>query len=370
MRTGTGQLIGVLFALIVAPAWAADPAAPPSATAADYVVQKGDTLWGISKHLLDDPLLWPRLWEENPSIKNPNLIFPGERLVVPGQTIEAPPAPVAQVTPPPPAPPAPPAPPVAAPPPPPPTPPVVAIPPPPAPPAVPLVNPFTVNCSPLVTTEEAATTKGIGSIIESREGLLMLSRENRVNVGLTAPEPVAAGALLAVVRPAQQLVDPDTGRVAGRVALTLGLLEVASVEGQVAQAKVTYACGAMTVGDRVVPFRLASFPPGKTFQRARQAVEGLVLGSTFDNILLGQMQTVFLSPTAAQGVLPGDLFAVYRIKPSVFNANGTVVSLPPERLGEVLVLRVTDQGSTGIVMQSARSFAVGDRVVLSQQVAP
>ena len=359
MRTGTGQLIGVVLALSLTPAWAVDPAPPAAPGSPDYVVQKGDTLWGIAKQLLEDPLLWPRLWEENPSIKNPNLIFPGERLAVPGKTLEAVPAPAAQLAPSP-APTPPPAP----------APPVVAAPPAPPPPAVPLVNPFTVNCSPVVTSEEAAMTKGLGSIIESREGLLMLSRENRVHVGLTVPEPVAAGALLAVVRPAQQLVDPDTGRVVGRVLFVLGVLEVTASEGQVAQARVAYACGAMTVGDRVIPFRLASFPPGKTFQRARQAVEGFVLGSTFDTILLGQMQTVFLSPNTVQGVLPGDLFAVYRIKPPMYNAAGAIVAIPPERLGEVLVLRVTDQGSTALIMQSAQAFAVGDRVVLSQQLAP
>ncbi|MDR9827101.1 LysM peptidoglycan-binding domain-containing protein [Vibrio sp. FNV 38] len=45
-----------------------------------YWVKKGDTLWDISALYLDSPWLWPRLWQVNPDIKNPHLIYPGDRL--------------------------------------------------------------------------------------------------------------------------------------------------------------------------------------------------------------------------------------------------------------------------------------------------
>lgn len=45
-----------------------------------YVVVKGDTLWDISALYLDSPWLWPRLWQINPEIENPHLIYPGDKL--------------------------------------------------------------------------------------------------------------------------------------------------------------------------------------------------------------------------------------------------------------------------------------------------
>jgi hypothetical protein len=45
-----------------------------------YVVRRGDTLWDISAKFLSKPWLWPEIWQANPQVRNPHLIYPGDVL--------------------------------------------------------------------------------------------------------------------------------------------------------------------------------------------------------------------------------------------------------------------------------------------------
>lgn len=45
-----------------------------------YTIKRGDTLWDISSRFMNNPFLWPKLWQQNPYITNPHWIYPGKPL--------------------------------------------------------------------------------------------------------------------------------------------------------------------------------------------------------------------------------------------------------------------------------------------------
>ena len=374
-RTGGMRWCGFAAIMLSLPilTGAASSPAPRNPTAeaeGPYVVKKGDTLWGISKDLLQDPLLWPRLWEENPAVKDPNLIYPGDRLTLPGKEIA--PAPVAESpkaepvkekvealpAAPPEAPkPAPtpvPAPVIAKP---------VELPP-------PLLSRDAVVCSPMLTTEAMVERVGTGSIVRSVDNRTLIAMEDIVGVGMNANVALNPGDRLAVVRPAQRLIHPRTGLPISRVLYILGLLEVKEARGRVVLGRVSYSCGAMSIGDLVMPYTPTQFPEGKTAQPTQRSVEGIVVDSLRGERLIGMLQAVFLDVGAAQGVGPGDVFGIYRPSPSVVDATGAVLAIPPVRVGEAVVIRVNDQTSTAAVTTSAIEVRIGDQVALSRQIVP
>ena len=52
-----------------------------------HIVVDGDTLWDIAGQYLGDPLLWPQVYQANPYIGDPNLIYPGDPIILDVGTI-------------------------------------------------------------------------------------------------------------------------------------------------------------------------------------------------------------------------------------------------------------------------------------------
>ena len=377
-RTGSGHLgclglIVLCLPLVLAAAEAPSPAPAPGGEGT-YVVKKGDTLSGIAKDLLKDASLWRRIWELNPFITDPNRVFPGDTLALPvpesaQQPLPLPPVAAAPKAEPPKEAPkeeeakaAPPAPPAPAPSPAAELPPVV-----PAPPT----SQRAIACSPVLMEETAAVSAGIGGIVKSEEDRLLLSQEDRVVVGLDGAKIPKVGDALAIIRVGSRVIHPRTRKSLGRILFTLGLLEVTDVRDRTVQARVSYGCEPISLGDRVVPFALAPFPEDKIAQPATRQVEGTIADSARRVEHIAIPHLVFLDVGVSQGIGPGDVFAIYRPSPPAVNpATGEELPIAPERLGEAVVIRVTERTATAVISSNSKESQPGDRVVLSRQIQP
>jgi hypothetical protein len=76
IRKSIGLLAGMLVTVAVYAAGAQLRANHPDS----YTVHRGDTLWSISARFLSKPWLWPEIWQANPQVRNPHLIYPGDVL--------------------------------------------------------------------------------------------------------------------------------------------------------------------------------------------------------------------------------------------------------------------------------------------------
>jgi len=81
-------VIAVAFALFARPAGSVQFEYSEGFEYKEYIVQKGDTLWAISKRELEDGFQWPMVWRENLKINNPDQISPGQIIIIPIRVVD------------------------------------------------------------------------------------------------------------------------------------------------------------------------------------------------------------------------------------------------------------------------------------------
>ncbi|MFQ5847799.1 MAG: LysM peptidoglycan-binding domain-containing protein [Candidatus Methylomirabilales bacterium] len=336
-----------------------------------YIVRDGDTLWAIAGRYLDNPRLWPKIWKENPFVSNPNLIFPGDPLVIPGVT--PPPQPVVE------APPVPPiaeervAPPV--------SPPVEAPPPsevaelekpeevikvPEARPILAIPRPA-LECSGFVA--DPREVHEIGVIVRSTEEHdLRLWYGTQVFLDLGGRK-VQRGDRFRVIRPTKAVSHPATGRSVGVKVRTLGTVEIVSTAGASPRAKVVYNCEDMAPGDGLVELKTRVAPPLGMSEPTDLRVRGYIVGSKSEADSLGRGDIVYVDVGQAKGIVPGDEFAVYQMSGITTSpATGRAVPLAPLKQGEMVVLRTFTKSAVGLLTRSSLVLRVGERIVLRRKM--
>jgi hypothetical protein len=343
---------------------ASQPAAEPSPqapspvrlspTAPDrYTVVKGDTLWDISGKFLQDPWFWPEIWQVNPQIENPHLIYPGDVISLvyvdgrPQLRLER--GGVAAL-----------------------------------PPGTP-----TERLSPRVRVEplgQAITTVPYDVIapflsrptVLSEEEVrlapyILAMRNQHIVVGEGQPvyarsdEALPNGASYAVYHVGEPYHDPDNNDVIGYEALYVGQGQVIR-EGDPATLMLTESRREVLAGDRLLPVEFDA--PLNFYPSAPSTpIEGRIVAVLDGVSRIGQYNIVVLNRGATDGLQQGHVLEIHQAGDVVYDRFETDhwpgirnVQLPEEYAGLVLVFRVLDEISYALVTQATNEIRVADVV--------
>ncbi len=380
-RLATLAAVAALGALLAAPAAAREPGFPVTpewrATAqqvaqagvplselapnapASHTVQRGDTLWDISRLFLTSPWRWPELWGMNlDQIRNPHLIYPGQvlylvkqdgratlRLARPGEgmpdnTVKLSPRVRSQLLD------------NGA---------IASIP-------LHLIGPF-LNDAVVFETNELA---GAPRIVATQEDRVLVSRGETAYVR----GDLGGARDFRLFREPRALLDPETREILGYEARYVGTasLERPAEDRVGADGKPEIVPASFRVqdlrleagvGDRLHPVPqsdLAAYAP----HAPAQPVEGRVVSIYGDGLNAGQNQIVAINRGARDGMARGHVLALWRagadaVDRTTADGRPQRIRLPDERHGLLFVFRTFERVSYALILNVQQPVRAGDR---------
>jgi len=307
-----------------------------------YVVVKGDTLWDISAMFLKDPWYWPEIWYANPQIANPHLIYPGDvislvyidgkpRLVLErGGTDRLSPRirtePLDQA--------------------------IQTIP-------YEIIQAFLSKPSVL----DKDTIENAPYIMTSLDGHLVHGAGNEVYV---RGADFADSEVYSVMQVGEELRDPDDGDLLGYQGIYVGEGTIVRT-GDPATLFLNSTEREAMDGSKLLP-AVNDFPLYFAPRSPEQPIEGSII-AVFDGVsIVGQYQIVTLNRGSADGLDQGHVLAVYqggRTERDPFSKGlmfKEKVTLPEEYAGLLMVFRVFDEISYGLIVRAESPINVLDMV--------
>jgi LysM repeat protein len=319
-----------------------------------YTVQRGDTLWDIAARFLRDPWVWPEIWQVNPQIDNPHLIYPGDvitlawadgqprlRVQRPGEEPQASDDGVVQLQP------------------------RVrresvddAI------PSIPAdaIRQF-LNRPQIATQEEIERAP---YILGNYQGRLISAAGNEV-FAKGFPEGGPTSSRYNVVRTGEALRDPTTNELLGYELIYAGKAAVQDTNPPVRLALVDSTREILS-GDRLMP-------PGRGLAQARyiprvpdRTIDGQIIHLVDAISQVGANQVVVVNVGAQEDLEVGHVLGIEQSggtvdDPYAGNEDEGRVELPSQRVGTLMLFKVFDDLAYGLVLDATQSIHLNDSVV-------
>ncbi len=307
-----------------------------------YTVVKGDTLWDISQKFLKSPWLWPEIWHANPQVTNPHLIYPGDILglvYIDGQpriTIvkEGPDNGVVKLSP-------------------------------------------QIKSTPISTAIPTIPLDAISSFLSSNRIVdpdvldaapyILIGREQHLITGagdtIFARGDVMGEENMAVYRSSKTYVDPVTEEFLGLEAKSIATAKVGDINNEVVTLTVIRSNEELRQGDRLLPTEdrviNSTFSPSKPDTNITGQM--ISVNSGVGNI--GQYNVVVINRGEREGIVEGNILAIYKNGGLVRDPyTKEKIELPSERAGLLMVFRVFEKVSYGLILRATRPLAVMDEV--------
>jgi hypothetical protein len=239
------RLLGLFFAMILMLSFCfVLPGLTQEAKEAEgvYTIKEGDTLWDISSKFLKDPFLWPKLWQRNPYITNPHWIFPGNLIRLSTLEPVKKEEPKAEET----------------------KEEVKKVEPPPVekkPEVVAGVKPIKTEGKPGYFPEirdagfmSDIESRGIGIVLESKEGKNIMSTGDIIYLVIKTPESVLIGNKYTIFRVSDEKRHPVTDKKIGRKYNIIGNIQIIDQRGNYFTARIIESFDAVMKGDYVQPY--------------------------------------------------------------------------------------------------------------------
>jgi hypothetical protein len=325
--------------------------------AAYYVIEKGDTLWDLSRRFLNSPYLWPQIWDQNKYIRDAHWIYPGDPLLLPEVALVARKAGEAGV------------------------------------PGEPGLGEAEEEAGPLPPGLPKGARVGPGGdilypaieemallcahyilpspedmdlhVIGSEHGATKLAFAERdilyLNKGSNGG--LKPGDAFTLHHLSNDVKHPVSTKKIGTVIETTGVIRVLLVEESAATAVVERACGDVHEGDYALPAAAPSVPliirrpPPDRLTPPTGKARGYVVAIAEDSMIAGENHLLSVDLGSADGLTPGSTLAVFKVMYPTVPTSRNV-------LGEIAVVSTRERTATARVIHSADAIMPGDQVEL------